>query len=368
MKSKHLFSLASVAMFVVVIAFGVRIYRVGDSARKEKAHWKKLDRILSEANFEGSYLLAKDGKILISSGRGDFSYDKKKVPDEKSQSTDPENDPNKIGRESTVAINSLTKQFTGVAIYQLANEGKLSLDATIGTYLSDCPYGDRITLKQLLEMKSGLPDYAEEQALRDKYGDEIYSGMDPASLRADIMALTLKETPGEKFEYTNTNYFLLGLIIEKVSGESYENYITAHLLKPIGMRHTGFDWNLAAVRPFDPSKQGDGREFSHVFTFSAGEMTSTVLDLYQWQKYLYGGGFPGIVPQELFTDGGYHMGLNEKDGVFRHAGATHLYRSNMLYDTKTGDQVILLGRSPESDLNDLTTALKEWIDELDAAH
>ena len=63
-------------------------------------------------------------------------------------------------------------------------------------------------------------------------------------------------------------------------------------------------------------------------------MTSTVLDLYQWQKYLYGGGFPGIVPQELFTDGGYHMGLNEKDGVFRHAGATHLYRSNMLYDTK----------------------------------
>ena len=108
--------------------------------------------------------------------------------------------------------------------------GNVSLDATIGTYLSDCPYGDRITLKQLLEMKSGLPDYAEEQALRDKYGDAIYSGMDPASLRADIMALTLKETPGEKFEYTNTNYFLLGLIIEKVSGESYENYITAHLL------------------------------------------------------------------------------------------------------------------------------------------
>jgi len=102
-------------MFVIVIAFGVRIYRVGGSARKEKAHWKKLDRILSEANFEGSYLLAKDGKILISSGRGDLSYDKKKVPDEKSQSTDPENDPNKIGRESTVAINSLTKQFTGVA-------------------------------------------------------------------------------------------------------------------------------------------------------------------------------------------------------------------------------------------------------------
>ncbi len=352
MKSKHLYFLASVVMFVLVIAFGLRIYQVGGGVRKEKAHWKKLDRILADAHFEGSFLLAKDGKILISGGRGQL-YDE---------------DTRNIDRESTVAINSLTKQFTGVAIYQLANEGKLSLDATIGTYLSDCPYGDRITLKQLLEMKSGLPDYAEQQALRDKYGDEIYSGMNPASLRADIMALEPTETPGEKFEYTNTNYYLLGYIIEKVSGESYEDYITTHLLKPIGMRHTGFDWNLAAVRPYDPNKGAYSREFSHVFTFSAGEMTSTVLDLYQWQKYLYGGGFPGIVPQELFTDGGYHMGLNEKDGVFRHAGATHLYRSNMLYDSKTGDQVILLGRRPESDLNELTSALKQWIDELETAH
>ena len=354
-------------MFVLVFAFGIRVYQVGSGVRKEKAHWKKLDRILSKADFEGSYLLAKDGKILVADGRGQLSDKKEQDSDESKQQTSNVN-ANKIGRESTVAINSLTKQFTGVAIYQLLNEGKLSLDANIGTYLSDCPYGDRITLRQLLEMKSGLPNFSDEESIREKYGDQIYSGMDPASLRADIMALQLTDAPGEKFEYSNTNYYLLGLIIEKVSGESYENYITNHLLKPIGMRHTGFDWNQAAVRPYDPRKEGDGREFSPVFTYAAGEMTSTVLDLYQWQKYLYGGGFTGIVPQELFTDGGYHMGLNEKDGVFRHAGATHLYRSNMLYDTKTGDQVILLGRRPESDLNELTTELKEWIDELETAH
>ncbi|MFC2716238.1 serine hydrolase domain-containing protein [Stomatobaculum longum] len=351
MKSKHLFTFASVAMFVFALAFGIHIYAVGTRDRRERAYWKKLDRILSDAKFEGSYLLARDGKIIASGGRGTVSTEK---PEEKSKA---------IGRDSTVAINSLTKQFTGVAIYQLLNEGKLRLDAPIGTYLSDCPYGSQVTVQQLLEMQSGIPNFSNEQAIRDKYGDQIYSGMDPAALRADVMALQLNRAPGEKFEYSNTNYYLLGLIIEAVSGERYEDYIQQHIIKQVGMRHTGFDWNQDEVRPYDPRKKGDGREFAPAFTFSAGEMTSTVIDLYLWQNYLYGGGFAGIVPQELFPNDGYHMGLNRKGSVFRHAGATHLHRSNMLYDTSTKEQVILLGRRPESDLNELTDALKEWLSE-----
>ncbi len=345
LKSKHLFTLASVAMFVFVLLVGIRIYLAGGADRRDRAYWKKLDRILSDAKFEGSYLLARDGKIIASGGRGTVSTDNQ-MP---------------IGRDSTVAINSLTKQFTGVAIYQLLNEGKLRLDAPIGTYLPDCPYGSQVTVQQLLEMKSGLPNFSDEQSLRDKYGDQIYSGMDQAALRADVFALQLKTTPGETFEYSNTNYYLLGLIIEQLSGEKYEDYIQKNLIQAVGMRHTGFNWNDAEVRPFDPQKNGDGREFAPAFTFSAGEMTSTVVDLYLWQNYLYGGGFSGIVPQDLFKENGYHMGLNRKDGVFRHAGATHLYRSNMLYDTNTKEQVILLGRRPESDLNELTDALKEWL-------
>ena len=151
LKSKHLFTLASVAMFVFVLLVGIRIYLAGGADRRDRAYWKKLDRILSDAKFEGSYLLARDGKIIASGGRGTVSTDNQ-TP---------------IGRDSTVAINSLTKQFTGVAIYQLLNEGKLRLDAPIGTYLPDCPYGSQVTVQQLLEMKSGLPNFSDEQSLRD---------------------------------------------------------------------------------------------------------------------------------------------------------------------------------------------------------
>ncbi len=145
-----------------------------------------------------SVLVLRYGKTLLEKGYG-YANLEHRVP----------NTP-----ETKFRLGSVTKSFTALAILQLSDAGKLRLDDPIGKYLADAPHGDQITVRHLLTHTSGV-----------------------RSAASDL----LEFTPGERINYSNTGYRLLGKIVEAVSGTSWEDYLQAHVFAPAGMRDTGCD-------------------------------------------------------------------------------------------------------------------------------
>jgi CubicO group peptidase (beta-lactamase class C family)/predicted aspartyl protease len=178
---------------------------------------------LADANqFSGSLLVAKDGKPVLSKAWGLADVTVKA--------------PNTI--DTKFNIGSINKFFTKTAIAQLAESGKLSLDDTVRKHLPDypSPVADRITIRQLVDHRSGLGDI---------FGDR-YDAAPPSRLLElkDFLPLFADEPlqfePGTSQHYSNAGYIVLGLIIERITGEKYRDYVQKHIFAPAGMRSTGF--------------------------------------------------------------------------------------------------------------------------------
>lgn len=340
-RNKRIFSGLIAAAFLLAALFVFRMYSVRSYSSMKKHYQKKLEGIFRSFGYHGSYLLSKDGKILFSGGYGRISAEGKE----------------KIGRDSSLPINSITKQFTGAAIFRLISEGKLSQDETLRRFFPDCSYADRVTVRQLLEMNSGIPNYTDDQDFLSRFsgGTGI---VDTAELVDAILQFKLDGSTGGEFHYSNSNYVLLGAIIEKLSGQSYGDYIESEFLKPLGLSHTGSSAQDAEVKPYDGETKSDGEEYSSNFSFSAGGMSSNVIDLYEWQNALYKGGIPGVNPDEIFSDGkSYTMGLSKEGRVFHHSGAGKYCRSYIFYDEETDGQIILLSNRSNAELSKLAEKL-----------
>ena len=131
-------------------------------------------------------------------------------------------------------IGSMTKTFTVTAILQLAEQGKLGLDDPIGKYIDGVPQGDKITLRQLARMRSGLENYAKTPGFQQALVADPYRNFTPQELLGYAFAAPMPFPPGEAFEYSNTNTVLLGLVVEKVSGQSLPDYIKRPYPDPAG--------------------------------------------------------------------------------------------------------------------------------------
>jgi len=139
-----------------------------------------------------------------------------------------------VTKQTTFAINSISKAFAGVAAMQLVEAGKLNLDAPFTTYLDGLPEAWKdITVRQLLTHVSGLPEIVDDN-LRTRDGAE------PDAAWAKVRELPLKFTPGTKFEYTQTNYVVFGKIVEKLTGKPYADFIRTRQFNPVGLKQTGF--------------------------------------------------------------------------------------------------------------------------------
>ncbi|MHA6768826.1 serine hydrolase domain-containing protein [Sphingobium ummariense] len=173
--------------------------------------------------FSGTVLLARDGKPIFLRSYGMANYELG-VPN---------------SADTVFRLASLTKQFTALAVMQLQEQGKLRVDDPICRYLSDCPASwQPITIRQLLNHTSGIPNFS---SLPD--WDEVLSRRDytPAELVALFRDLPLKFTPGERYDYSNSGYHLLGLVIERVSKMGWGEYVKQRIIDPLGMRHSGDD-------------------------------------------------------------------------------------------------------------------------------
>lgn len=206
----------------------------------------------------------------------------------------------KVPGDGQVRIGSNTKTFTAVVVLQLVGEGKIGLDTAIDTYLPGLVRGDgidgrHITVRQLLQHTSGLPEYTDKLDVSDLQ----HRYFEPR----DLLDIALKHKadfpPGAKWEYSNTNYVLAGLIVQKVTGRPVGEEITRRVIDRIGLRHTYFptpgDMTIHEPHPkgyFRDSQDGPLRDFTEMdpsWGWAAGAMVSTNTDLTRFHTALLAG-------------------------------------------------------------------------------
>jgi len=224
--------------------------------------------------FSGSILVARDGKPLISKGYGMANLE-----------LDVPNKPQTVFR-----LGSLTKQFTAMAVMILQARGKLHTHDPICNYLSDCPIvWQSITIRNLLTHTSGIPDYTHLPS----FIQTMQLPSTHASLVDRFKNMPLEFTPSEKFKYTSSGYYLLGMIIEQISGKSYASFLQKNIFAPLGMTHTGYDSYNRLIKHRAGGYELRGNSIINAsyidmsIPFAAGALYSTTEDLLRWDQALY---------------------------------------------------------------------------------
>jgi len=203
----------------------------------------------------------------------------------------------KITLENTMMGYSMTKTFTAAAILQLADAGKIDLDAPVSRYLKSLPYGDQLTVRHLLAQTSGIPDPI---PLKWVHLAAEHSTFDESAAFEEVVTNNpkLRFAPGKKYAYSNISYWILGRLVEKVSGDSFSTYMTRHVFKPLGLseKEIAFEIPVAANHSRGYLKKWSLLDLSKSFLVDSkffGEYKSGWLGINH--HYLNGPSFGGIV-------------------------------------------------------------------------
>jgi CubicO group peptidase (beta-lactamase class C family) len=219
----------------------------------------------SQDMFSGSVLISQHGHMLLNKGYG-FADRTKKTPN---------------GPQTRFAIASNTKQFTAAAIMLLEVQGKLKVTDLICACIPECPSAwDVITIKELLTHTSGIRDYVNTLG---------YPGppLTPLQVIADLRDMPLDFTPGTDFAYSNSGYFLLGYIIEQVSGLSYEAFLQENIFTPLHLSDTGYNHNSNGVAiGYTDGSAAPAQLWDPSIEYAAGALYTTVEDFNRWEQAL----------------------------------------------------------------------------------
>lgn len=248
--------------------------------------------------------------------------------------------------EHVFRIASITKQFTAVAILQLAQAGKLSLDDDITKHVPEYPaHGRPVTLTHLLTHTSGVPSYTDVPG----WPGTLRQDRTVAQLLAVVKDNPLEFEPGLDWKYSNTNYALLGAVIEKSSGEAYSDYLCRHLFVPAGMDRTSYDsaTRLVAdrVRGYSRASAGwaNAEYVSTTLPYAAGGLLSNVDDLWKWEQALADGRLIALDlaakarSEHKLADGrgtgygfGWQVGTLDGHATAEHGGRAHGFTGYVL--------------------------------------
>jgi CubicO group peptidase (beta-lactamase class C family) len=253
---------------------------VSHQAALAQDHAAKTQEVLALAHkyrqFNGSALVAENGKVTYKGGFGmaNMEWNVPNTPDTKFR------------------LGSITKQFTATAILQLVEQGKIKLDAKLSDYLPDYrkDIGDKVTIHHLLTHTSGIPSYTGQPGFFENVSRNPYKVDDFVKKYASG---DLEFEPGSKYTYNNSGYFLLGAIVERVTGKPYEQVLKENIFDPLGMKNTGYDHHATIItkRASGYSKTPDGYSnalyLDMSIPYAAGSLYSTVEDLYLWDQALY---------------------------------------------------------------------------------
>jgi CubicO group peptidase (beta-lactamase class C family) len=235
-----------------------------------------VQSVVANKQFMGSVLVARGDRVIFNKSYG-WANMEWEVP----------NTP-----ATKFRIGSLTKQFTAAAILLLEERGKLKIEDPIRKYLPDEPAAwDKVTIYHLLTHTSGIMNHLNLPEATKM----VPFPQTPDQLMALVRDKPLDFAPGEKMNYSNSGYNLLGCLIEKVSGQRYQDFIQKNIFTPLGMKDSGYDSNsdiiLRRAAGYSPGPGGPvNAEFVHMSnTYSAGGLYSTTEDLLRWEQGLFGG-------------------------------------------------------------------------------
>ena len=230
------------------------------------------EKALDRPSFNGSFLVAKHGQIIFERYHGFFDIKKRK---------------DSLNPNSAFHIASISKTFTGMAVLKLWEEGKLQLGDDLNKYFPNFPY-QGVTIKMLLSHRSGLPNYVH---YLDKYHWDRKQFITNEGVLQSLYTYKppLQFNVGKRFSYCNTNFALLALIIEKVSGQPYAQYLQNTFFKPLGMNDT-YVFSIADTATAMPSFEFNGRRFPLEYldlVYGDKNIYSTARDLLKWDQALY---------------------------------------------------------------------------------
>lgn len=311
--------------------------------------------------------------VLIRSPQGDWSTT---FGQRTRQGTEP------VTLGDHIRIGSNTKTWTGTVVLQLVEEGKIALDDPVSTYRKDVPNGDKITIGQLLSMRSGLGNYTVDRELNEQNDTNPGRAWDPEELIAKGLAQPTFFAPGEGFAYSNTNTVLLGAIIEKITGESLAQNFQTRIFDRLKLTQTSYpaadDASIPAPHPqgytwatnvetidgtvLSPEVQAaakagtlepmDATDVNPSWAGAAGAGISTADDLAVYVKGLVGGGLlgPEMQRERLASvkpadpddpqSAGYGYALAQFGPLYGHSGELPGFNSFMGYDPATDTTII----------------------------
>lgn len=314
---------------------------------------KLLEQEAESNKFQGVALVAEGDNILFAKGYGYADRDDKR----------------KNNAKTRFAIASNTKQFTAAAIMKLVDENKISINETIDKYFPKYKYGNKITIKNLIQMRSGIPDYLNEvdsffidEESRgiikeyetgnyyDKYVED--NRWSSEKILKNLYLTELYFEPNERYDYSNTNYYLLGLIIEQVSGLSYENYLKKNIFEPYKMTSTNLKMENLDAKGHGSDVSGE-IVASPNFTYAAGAIHSNVFDLFTWMRMLHTG---QAVAEKSYNEmitpvDTYGYGLIIEGNVVKHGGVIDGFKSYTQYDVENDITIIVLQNADSEVVN-----------------
>ena len=336
---------------------------------------QKIEELLNKYHdydqFNGSVLVANDGEVIFADGFGmaNMEYDIPNAPDTKHR------------------LGSITKQFTATLILQLVEQGKLELDQPISKYLPDYkgPAADKVTIHHLLTHSSGIPSYTSFPGFFDEYSRDPSTPEEFVKTFADS---TLQFSPGEKFSYNNSGYFLLGYIIEDVTGKPYEQVLQENILEPLNMKNTGYDHHATILKNRASGYEKNGNGYINApyldmsIPYAAGSLYSTVEDLYKWDRALYRNKILSEASKELMFsphikdgDGNYGYGwmmtklpvANTKDSVktIAHGGGINGFNTLIARFPEENDLIVLLNNTGGTKLQEMGMAINNILHDAD---
>ncbi len=322
-------------LYLFILFTGLSTLSFGQS-KQDKELVKQIDKAIL-GNYKNytpgcAVLIAKKGEVLLEKGYGTANIELN-VP---------------MKSEMVFRIGSITKQFTAMAILQLVDNGQIALTDNIQKYIKDFHFkGKIITIENLLTHTSGIKGY---EQIDPKVPNAMRVDFSPKAVIDSLDKLSLEFDPNTRYNYSNSNYFLLGYIIEQVSGKSYQQYIKENVIEPAGLRSTFYEsqtqliTNRANGYSLSDGKYWNADFISMALVYSAGALRSNVSDLYKWHKALYEG---KIVKKETFLkaiqpyklvdgkqiDYGYGFFNKTENGInsIGHGGAIDGFRAIEMY-------------------------------------
>ncbi len=317
--------------------------------KKYRDFAERADSYLQESGFQGAVLVGRGDKIVFARGYG--------VCDVKA----PEKVP--IGINTTFEAGSITKQMTAAAVMQLVQAGKLATSDKLSKFFPDFEAGENITVEMLLNMRSGLTDHI--NSADDFFPKNVYRRIELKQMACEpveeglvleyLNSAPLLAEPDSTYFYCNTNYYLLALIIEQVSGMSYYDYMQKNIFSRCGMRNTNLEFQKTDTRGYDYKDRYYSIPAS--LALGCGDVNSSVTDLFKWNVLFTGG---KIVKKKTFKkmidSESYGYGVYCHEGSIFHAGVTNVFNSYDGYYFDDKLSVIVLSNCPAAKVNTTTVA------------